>query len=159
MTDQQHAEQQLKDGASWHAFCDALKQSGTQVLRTETPADAFNRAEGYRYLTRLLTACVTRLMSTSKSCWQTSTSRSLSLSARTGMRKSARRKFQTFRKRLRLLTQRRVSDIIAELDMLGIINAKVISKGRYGRTREICLAIPPSTVPKINQMLREGLNL
>src|SRR3989344_1728026 len=43
---------------------------------------------------------------------------------------------------LKPLTQRRVSDIIAELDMLGIINAKVISKGRYGRTREIRLAIP-----------------
>jgi len=60
---------------------------------------------------------------------------------------------------VRPLTQRRVSDIIAELDMLGIINAKVISKGRYGRTREICLAIPPSTVPKLRGLLREGLGL
>lgn len=57
------------------------------------------------------------------------------------------------------LTQRRVSDIIAELDMLGIINARVISKGRYGRTREIGLAIPPSTLPKINTSLKEGLGL
>lgn len=57
------------------------------------------------------------------------------------------------------LTQRRVSDIIAELDMLGIIHAKVISKGRYGRTREICLAIPESNVPKINNLLKEGLGL
>ena len=30
---------------------------------------------------------------------------------------------------LRPLTQRRISDIIGELDMLGIINAKVVSKG------------------------------
>jgi len=59
----------------------------------------------------------------------------------------------------RPLTQRRISDIIAELDMLGIINAKVISKGRYGRTREICLAIPNSVASKINNMLKEGLNL
>jgi len=36
-----------------------------------------------------------------------------------------------------VLTQRRVSDMISELDMLGIINAKIISNGRYGRTREI----------------------
>ncbi len=57
------------------------------------------------------------------------------------------------------LTQRRVSDIIAELDMLGIINAKVISKGRYGRTRQICLAIPQSTIPKVMGILRDGLNL
>ncbi|MEK6934459.1 MAG: ORC1-type DNA replication protein [Nanoarchaeota archaeon] len=57
------------------------------------------------------------------------------------------------------LTQRRVSDIIAELDMLGIINAKVISKGRYGRTREIGIAIPQSTVPKVVDILKEGLNI
>lgn len=60
---------------------------------------------------------------------------------------------------LKPLTQRRISDIIAELDMLGIINAKVVSKGRYGRTREISLAIPSSTVPNIKQTLKEGLNL
>jgi len=45
------------------------------------------------------------------------------------------------------------------LDMLGIINARVISKGRYGRTREICLAIPPSSIPKLNGLLKEGLGL
>ena len=60
---------------------------------------------------------------------------------------------------LKPLTQRRVSDIIAELDMLGIINARVISKGRYGRTREIKLGIPSSTIPNIRNTLREGLNL
>ena len=57
------------------------------------------------------------------------------------------------------LTQRRVGDIIAELDMLGIINAKVISKGRYGRTRQISLAIPSSTLPKVSTILKDGLNL
>jgi len=35
-----------------------------------------------------------------------------------------------------------VSDLISELDMLGIINSIVISKGRYGRTREIRLEMP-----------------
>ena len=49
-----------------------------------------------------------------------------------------------------VLTQRRVSDIISEFDMLGLLNAKVISKGRYGRTREISLEIPETTLPKIN---------
>lgn len=39
------------------------------------------------------------------------------------------------------LTQRRVSDIINELDMLGMVNAKVTSKGRYGRTKIVKLAI------------------
>ncbi len=60
---------------------------------------------------------------------------------------------------LRPLTQRRISDIIAELDMLGIINAKVISKGRYGRTREIGLAVPPSTIPKIMEILKLDLDI
>ncbi len=60
---------------------------------------------------------------------------------------------------LKPLTQRRVGDIISELDMMDIINVKVISKGRYGRTREIRLAIPTSTIPNINQTIKEALNL
>lgn len=60
---------------------------------------------------------------------------------------------------LRPLTQRRVSDVIAELDMLGIIHAKVVSKGRYGRTREISLAIPSSTLPKMVEILKQDLDL
>jgi len=60
---------------------------------------------------------------------------------------------------LRPLTQRRVSDIIAEFDMLGIINTKVISKGRYGRTREINIIVPTTTQPQIKQTLAEGLTL
>ena len=43
--------------------------------------------------------------------------------------------------------------------MMDIINVKVISKGRYGRTREIRLAIPTSTIPNINQTIKEALNL
>ena len=58
-----------------------------------------------------------------------------------------------------LLTQRRVSDIIAEMDMLGLINAKVISKGRHGRTREIKLSIPLNILGKIKKILEESLNL
>jgi len=48
-----------------------------------------------------------------------------------------------------ILTQRRVSDLISELDLLGILNAKIINKGRYGRTKEIRLGVP------INQIKRE----
>ncbi|MGQ9759393.1 MAG: ORC1-type DNA replication protein [Candidatus Methanomethylicaceae archaeon] len=40
------------------------------------------------------------------------------------------------------LTQRRISDLINELDMLGIANAKVVSKGRYGRTKVVNLCVP-----------------
>ena len=41
-----------------------------------------------------------------------------------------------------VLTQRRVTDLISELDMLGIVNAVVVSKGRYGRTKEMGLSVP-----------------
>jgi cell division control protein 6 len=47
------------------------------------------------------------------------------------------------------LTQRRVADLISELDMLGIITARVISKGRYGRTREIKISSSSNDIMKI----------
>lgn len=52
------------------------------------------------------------------------------------------------------LTQRRVTDLISELDMLGIINAKVISKGRYGRTREITVNLSENIIDKIKEHLK-----
>ncbi|MDY7083082.1 MAG: ORC1-type DNA replication protein [Halobacteria archaeon] len=48
-----------------------------------------------------------------------------------------------------VLTQRRVSDLISELDMLGIVNSVVVSKGRYGRTREISLSVPMEETKKV----------
>jgi len=45
---------------------------------------------------------------------------------------------------LDVLTQRRVSDLVSELDMLGIISAQIVSKGRHGRTKEIKLNIHPT---------------
>ncbi|MDI6643002.1 MAG: ORC1-type DNA replication protein [Candidatus Hodarchaeaceae archaeon] len=45
---------------------------------------------------------------------------------------------------LEMLTQRRVSDLVSELDMLGIISARIVNKGRYGRTKEIKLNIHPT---------------
>ncbi len=60
---------------------------------------------------------------------------------------------------MKALTQRRVSDLIAELDVLGIITAKVISKGRYGRTRKISLAINDGMLPKVRNILKEELML
>lgn len=57
------------------------------------------------------------------------------------------------------LTQRRISDIIAEFDMLGIINAKTISNGRYGRTREIRLDLPEELIEKIETNLFNSLGI
>ena len=57
-----------------------------------------------------------------------------------------------------VLTQRRVSDIIQEFDMLGIINFRVISKGRGGRMREITLAITPDIVHKAKEIIENLLD-
>ncbi len=50
------AEQKVLDGRAWDEFCDALKEAGKVVQSDAAPKDAFNKAEGYRYLTRMLRA-------------------------------------------------------------------------------------------------------
>tara|TARA_B100000530_G_scaffold332379_1_gene278637 strand:+ start:499 stop:1740 length:1242 start_codon:yes stop_codon:yes gene_type:complete len=45
------------------------------------------------------------------------------------------------------LTARRVSGIISNLDMLGLITAKTVSRGRYGRSKEINSCIPTNLDP------------
>ncbi len=57
-----------------------------------------------------------------------------------------------------VLTQRRVSDIIQEFDMLGIINVRVISKGRGGRMREIKLAISNPVIKQAKKIIEEALS-
>ena len=47
------------------------------------------------------------------------------------------------------LTQRRVSDLINDLDAIGVVNAKVVSKGRYGRTKIIRLSVPKKMVSEV----------
>ena len=48
-----------------------------------------------------------------------------------------------------MLTQRRVSGILAELDLLGLIEASVVSKGRRGRTKKIQLLIGRDALERI----------
>ena len=51
--------------------------------------------------------------------------------------------------RLDQLTARRVGDLINELDMLGIVTAQVISKGRYGRSKRIHLTVSSRQVREV----------
>ncbi len=44
----------VMSGATWEAFCDALKAAGQVILRPEAPATELDRAEGWRYLSRLM---------------------------------------------------------------------------------------------------------
>ncbi|MEM4190053.1 MAG: cell division control protein Cdc6, partial [Candidatus Caldarchaeum sp.] len=47
------------------------------------------------------------------------------------------------------LTDRRVSTLVSELDMLGIIVTELVSYGRHGRTRKIKPTIPSSEIMEI----------
>jgi cell division control protein 6 len=47
------------------------------------------------------------------------------------------------------LTQRRVSGLISELDMIGLLNARVVSMGRHGRTKKIRLGIGRSLIRNV----------
>ena len=58
-----------------------------------------------------------------------------------------------------ILTQRRLSSIISEFDMLGLINAKNISRGSYGKTKEIKSAIPDQIFEKSKFILKDSLGL
>jgi archaeal cell division control protein 6 len=44
------------------------------------------------------------------------------------------------------LTQRRITQIISELDQLGLVTSDVVSKGRYGRSQRIKITVPVLTV-------------
>jgi len=44
------------------------------------------------------------------------------------------------------LTQRRVSGLINELDIIGLVNSRVVSLGRYGRSKKTTLGVPHSVI-------------
>jgi archaeal cell division control protein 6 len=48
-----------------------------------------------------------------------------------------------------LLTQRRLGTLVNELDSMGLVNTKVVSMGRYGRTKKIRLEISRSLVKDV----------
>jgi cell division control protein 6 len=57
-----------------------------------------------------------------------------------------------YRSNTQPVSQRRITDLISELDMLGLINARVRSFGRGGRTREIQLSV---NIPDTKKALYE----
>jgi cell division control protein 6 len=48
-----------------------------------------------------------------------------------------------------LLTQRRLGTLVNELDVMGLLNAKVVSMGRYGRTKKIRLDISRTLLKEV----------
>ncbi len=48
------------DGRTWDESCESLKRPREALIRERSPANAFDRAEGYRYLSRLLRVALER---------------------------------------------------------------------------------------------------
>ena len=63
------AADQVADGTAWRDFCRELEQAGEAVFGGKTPTDPFNRAEGTRYLTRLLRAGLESNLESSDPCY------------------------------------------------------------------------------------------
>lgn len=56
VTGEHTIEDRIVSGRLWEEYCDALKRAGQLLLRPEVPHDAFNQAEGLRYLSRMVRA-------------------------------------------------------------------------------------------------------
>jgi cell division control protein 6 len=50
---------------------------------------------------------------------------------------------------LRPLTGRAFGDLIAELDIYSLLRSRVLSRGRYGRSREIVLDLPQELIYRL----------
>jgi hypothetical protein len=50
--------ERLLSGKSWQEFCDTLKSAGSLILAEGSPEDPLDRAEGFRYLSRLARAAL-----------------------------------------------------------------------------------------------------
>jgi cell division control protein 6 len=57
------------------------------------------------------------------------------------------------------LTQRAFSDLLNELDMYGFIRARTVSRGRYGRSKDIQVAVAPSVVEELKSTILTHLDL
>ena len=56
-------------------------------------------------------------------------------------------------------TARVVGDLLSELDTYSLVRSRVVSRGRYGRTREIILDLPDELVEKILEMIVAGFEV
>ena len=60
---------------------------------------------------------------------------------------------------LRPVTQRAFSDLICELDMYGLLRAKTVSRGRYGRSKDIRVALPPKIHHQLLRVIRSNFDI
>lgn len=60
---------------------------------------------------------------------------------------------------IKSLTARRVTDLLGELESIGFVTSNLRSFGRYGRTREIQLAVPKPSLIKVANVLKESFGI
>jgi cell division control protein 6 len=60
---------------------------------------------------------------------------------------------------LRTLTGRAFGDLLAELDMYSLVRSRVLSRGRYGRTREITLDVSDDVADKLYAVIKLNFEL
>jgi cell division control protein 6 len=60
---------------------------------------------------------------------------------------------------LRPLTGRAFGDLIAELDIYSLLRSRVLSRGRYGRTREIVLDLPQELVDRLYGQILQNFEM
>jgi Cdc6-like AAA superfamily ATPase len=60
---------------------------------------------------------------------------------------------------IRSLTGRAFGDVLAELDLYGLLRCRIVSRGRYGRSREILLDLPEELVEHIYRAILSDLEI
>jgi cell division control protein 6 len=60
---------------------------------------------------------------------------------------------------IRPLTSRAFGDLVGELDIYSLLRSRVMSKGRYGRARQITLDLPPESIGRIYAETLSSLGL
>ena len=66
MSDPVTAKRSFTSGELWDEYCETLKRAGKHLLKEGAPLDAFNQAEGLRYLTRMVRAGLESMMESSE---------------------------------------------------------------------------------------------
>ena len=59
----------------------------------------------------------------------------------------------------RYLTGRVFGDLLAELDLASLVRSRILSRGRYGRTREINLDLPQGLIDKIYRTILDNFGV
>lgn len=60
---------------------------------------------------------------------------------------------------IRPVTQRAFSDMLCELDMYGFIRARTVSRGRYGRTKEIHVGVPIKILHELIRTIHHSFDI